>query len=97
VNQVASLVGGTALASDRLDEKLIDGAVNQVAHFVGGTALASAEVDEKVSDAALNWVAELNQTLSDIMRRLQTGLIQNYLLAMSLGIFLLACLYIIFR
>jgi NADH:ubiquinone oxidoreductase subunit 5 (subunit L)/multisubunit Na+/H+ antiporter MnhA subunit len=97
VNQVASLVGGTALASDRLDEKLIDGAVNQVAHFVGGTALASAEVDEEVSDAALNWVAELNQTLSDIMRRLQTGLIQNYLLAMSLGIFLLACLYIIFR
>jgi NADH-quinone oxidoreductase subunit L len=99
VNRIASLIGSTALASARVDEKLIDGTVNQVAAFVGGTALASAEVevDEDVSDAALNWVAELNQTLSDIMRRLQTGLIQNYLLAMSLGIFLLACLYIIFR
>jgi NADH:ubiquinone oxidoreductase subunit 5 (subunit L)/multisubunit Na+/H+ antiporter MnhA subunit len=97
VNRVASFVGGTALASSQIDEKVIDGAVNQVAHFVGGTAQASAEGDEEVSDAAVNWVAELNQTLSDIMRRLQTGLIQNYLLAMSLGIFLLACLYIILR
>jgi NADH-quinone oxidoreductase subunit L len=97
VNQVAAFVGGTALASSQIDEKLIDGAVNQVAHFVGGTALAAAEGDEKVIDTTVNWVAELNQTLSDIARRLQTGLIQNYLLAMALGIFLLACLYIIFR
>jgi NADH:ubiquinone oxidoreductase subunit 5 (subunit L)/multisubunit Na+/H+ antiporter MnhA subunit len=71
--------------------------VNQVAHFVGGTAMASTEVDEEVIDARIDWVAELNQTVSDIMRRLQTGLIQNYLLAMAFGIFVLACMYIIFR
>jgi hypothetical protein len=97
VNQVAHLVAGTAMASARIDEGVIDGAVNQVAHFVGGTAMASTEVTEEVIEARIDWVAELNQTVSDIMRRLQTGLIQNYLLAMALGIFLLACLYIIFR
>ncbi|MGH7381436.1 MAG: NADH-quinone oxidoreductase subunit L [Candidatus Methylomirabilales bacterium] len=97
VNQVAHFVAGTAMASARIDERVIDGAVNQVAHFVGGTAMASTEVDEEVVDARVDWVAELNQTVSDIMRRLQTGLIQNYLLAMALGIFLVACLYIIFR
>ncbi|MGH7406080.1 MAG: NADH-quinone oxidoreductase subunit L, partial [Candidatus Methylomirabilales bacterium] len=97
VNQVAYFVAGTAMASARIDEGVIDGAVNQVAHFVGGTAMASSEVDEEAIDAGIDWVAELNQTVSDIMRRLQTGLIQNYLLAMALGIFLLACLYIIFR
>jgi NADH-quinone oxidoreductase subunit L len=97
VNQVAYFVAGTAMASARIDERVIDGAVNQVAHFVGGTAMASTEVDEGVIDARVDWVAELNQTVSDIMRRLQTGLIQNYLLAMALGIFVLACLYIIFR
>ncbi|MGH7430645.1 MAG: proton-conducting transporter membrane subunit, partial [Candidatus Methylomirabilales bacterium] len=97
VNQVAYFVAGTAMASARIDEGVIDGAVNQVAHFVGGTAMASSEVDEEAIDAGIDWVAELNQTVSDVMRRLQTGLIQNYLLAMALGIFLLACLYIIFR
>ncbi|MGH7479079.1 MAG: proton-conducting transporter membrane subunit, partial [Candidatus Methylomirabilales bacterium] len=97
VNQVAHFVAGTAMASARIDEGVIDGAVNQMAHFVGGTAMASTEVDEEVVDARVDWVAELNQTVSDIMRRLQTGLIQNYLLAMALGIFLVACLYIIFR
>ena len=97
VNQVAYFVAGTAMASARIDERVIDGTVNQVAHFVGGTAMASTEVDEEAIDARVDWVAELNQTVSDIMRRLQTGLIQNYLLAMALGIFVLACLYIIFR
>jgi len=97
VNQVAHFVAGTAMASARIDERVIDGTVNQVAHFVGGTAMAPTEVDEEAIDARVDWVAELNQTVSDIMRRLQTGLIQNYLLAMALGIFVLACLYIIFR
>ncbi|HZY31626.1 MAG TPA: proton-conducting transporter membrane subunit, partial [Candidatus Methylomirabilis sp.] len=97
VNQVAHFVAGTAMASARIDERVIDGAVNQAAHFVGGTAMASTEVDEEAIDARVDWVAELNQTVSDFMRRLQTGLIQNYLLAMALGIFLVACLYIIFR
>ncbi len=97
VNQVAYFVAGTAMASAKIDEGVIDGAVNQVAHFVGGTAMASTEVDEEVIDARIDWVAELNQTVSDIMRRLQTGLIQNYLLTMAFGIFVLACLYIIFR
>jgi NADH-quinone oxidoreductase subunit L len=97
VNQVAHFVAGTAMASARIDEGVIDGAVNQVAHFVGGTAMASTEVDEEVIDARIDWVAELNQTVSDIMRRLQTGLIQNYLLAMAFGIFVVACMYIIFR
>ncbi|KRT68000.1 MAG: NADH-quinone oxidoreductase subunit L, NADH dehydrogenase I, chain L, NDH-1, chain L, partial [candidate division NC10 bacterium CSP1-5] len=97
VNQVASFIGGAGRASSRIDERVIDGTVNQVAHFVGGTAMASTEVDEEAIDARVDWVAELNQTVSDIMRRLQTGLIQNYLLAMALGIFVLACLYIIFR
>jgi hypothetical protein len=85
------------MASARIDARVIDGAVNQVAHFVGGTAMASTEAEEEVIDARVDWVAELNQTVSDIMRRLQTGLIQNYLLAMALGIFLLASLYIILR
>jgi len=42
-------------------------------------------------------LADLNQGLSEILRRVQTGLAQNYLLAGALGILLIAGFFVIFQ
>jgi NADH-quinone oxidoreductase subunit L len=50
-----------------------------------------------VVDAAVDGLADLNQRLSEILRRVQTGMIQNYLLAMALGIVLIAGFFVILQ
>ncbi len=97
VNRVAALNLSLSDISSRGDEKVIDGAVNRVADIVVGSGSSFSVVDEKVIDGAVNKVADLNQGLARILRRLQTGLIHNYLLVMALGIFLVASLFMIFR
>jgi NADH-quinone oxidoreductase subunit L len=71
--------------------------VNTVGYFVLGSSVALAKADEGVLDAGIDELADLNQRLSEILRRMQTGMIQNYLLAMALGILLIAGFYMIFQ
>jgi hypothetical protein len=44
----------------------------------------------------VNAIADLIQGGSQTFRRIQTGLLQNYLLAMAMGIFVIVSLYYFF-
>jgi NADH-quinone oxidoreductase subunit L len=56
---------------------------------------ASQELDSKVVDGAINDVASGGSRLSNLFRRLQSGVTQQYLIGFALGIFLLL-VYMIF-
>jgi NADH:ubiquinone oxidoreductase subunit 5 (subunit L)/multisubunit Na+/H+ antiporter MnhA subunit len=97
VNTIAALVLRSGAASSKVDQTVVDGAVNGIGDFVLGWSAISSKVDVDVVDAAVDGLADLNQRLSEILRRVQTGLIQNYLLAMALGIVLIAGFFVIFQ
>jgi len=42
--------------------------------------------DDYVVDGAVNGMARLTQGISGVLRRLQTGVVQNYALAIVLGV-----------
>jgi hypothetical protein len=44
-------------------------------------------------DGLVNAIADLIQGGSQAFRRTQTGVIQNYLLAMAMGVFVIVCLF----
>ncbi len=80
----------------QVDDKVVDGAVNGAATVTIGVSTGSDWNDIKIVDGAVNKIADVIQDSSAISRRLQTGVIQNYILAMALGIFLIVSVYIIF-
>jgi NADH:ubiquinone oxidoreductase subunit 5 (subunit L)/multisubunit Na+/H+ antiporter MnhA subunit len=96
VNGVAHLVLGASATSSTVDERVVDGAVNGVAHLVLGASATSSTVDERVVDGAVNGVATLALGASATSRRLHTGVVQHYILALALGIFVIAILYLLF-
>ena len=53
-------------------------------------------LDRLVVDGSVNGVAVLVQSGARAFRLIQTGLVQNYLLVMALGVFVFATLYLIF-
>jgi NADH:ubiquinone oxidoreductase subunit 5 (subunit L)/multisubunit Na+/H+ antiporter MnhA subunit len=81
----------------KMDGKVIDGAVNKVARLVLGASATSSQVDERAVDGAVNKVAHLVQAASATLRRLHTGVVQHYILALALGIFVIAILYLTFQ
>jgi NADH:ubiquinone oxidoreductase subunit 5 (subunit L)/multisubunit Na+/H+ antiporter MnhA subunit len=97
VNKIGDFVLGWSAISSKVDQTVVDGAVNKIGDFVMDWSAISWRVDEHVVDAAVNELADLNQGLSEILRRVQTGLVQNYLLAMALGIVLIAGFFVIFQ
>jgi len=80
-----------------VDEKVVDGAVNAVADVILGASTTSARADRTLVDGAVNRIADLVLWAGAVLRRLQTGVIQNYLLAMVVGIFVIAVLFLMFR
>ncbi len=97
VNGVVSLVRRSSTAASRLDEIVIDGAVNATATLVLGSSATSSKVDVTVVDGAVNKIADLIQRCSVALRYLQTGVLQQYILAMALGILLMVGVYLIIR
>ena len=55
------------------------------------------KMDGKVIDGAVNKVVHLVLGASATLRRLHTGVVQHYILALALGIFVIAILYLIFQ
>ena len=55
------------------------------------------KLDGKVIDGAVNGVATLALGASATSRRLHTGVVQHYILALALGIFVIAILYLLFN
>ncbi|MGH9197896.1 MAG: hypothetical protein ACRD1T_19405, partial [Acidimicrobiia bacterium] len=94
-----SVVGGTIVLAEVLtwiDIHIVDGLVNLTRHltvifFGHGSSL----FDQYVVDGAVNGGAGLAQRSSTLLRRLQTGFVQNYALVMGAGLILLAAVYLI--
>jgi NADH-quinone oxidoreductase subunit L len=97
VNRVAAFIMGTSDISWKTDQRVVDGAVNTVATFIVGTSDMSWKADQKVVDRGVDMLAELGQGMGDLLRKVQTGLIQNYFMVMALGILLIAGFLMILR
>ena len=94
----ATVVRGTMSGSRQLwsfDGRVVDGAVNGAGWITRVSAWCSHLVDKYVVDGAVNAVGWSASESSFSLRRLQTGLIQNYALVMLLGVFLFVSLYLL--
>ncbi len=79
-----------------VDERIVDGVVNASATFTRLYANWSGILDRLVVDGSVNGVAVIVQSGARAFRLVQTGIVQNYLLIMALGVFVFATLYLIF-
>jgi NADH-quinone oxidoreductase subunit L len=79
-----------------VDARIVDGVVNGCAAFTRLYANWSGILDRLVVDGSVNGVAVIVQSGARAFRLLQTGVVQNYLLVMALGVFVFATIYLIF-
>jgi len=97
----ATVIRGTLLLSDLLswfDVNIVDGFVNLTRHitvyvFGHGSNL----FDRHIVDGAVNGAAFAAQQSSRLVRRLQSGFVQNYALVMGGGILLLTAVYLVLK
>jgi NADH-quinone oxidoreductase subunit L len=96
----ATAIRGT-LSSGRglwtFDRKVVDGAVDGSGWLTRLSAWASHMIDKYVVDGLVNLVGWTAGQGSFFVRRLQTGLVQNYALLMIFGVFAFLTLYLIAR
>ena len=69
--------------------KRFDGANNKFAQLIVKTSNASNFVDVNIVDGAVNGIATIGEKASKGLRRVQTGVTMNYVLAFVIGIILL--------
>jgi len=95
------VVGGTLVLCRILwwiDANIVDGLVNLVRHatvFVGGHGMSI--FDKFVVDGAVNGLAWTAWRGSGALRRVQSGVVQNYALIMGGGIILLGVVYLFLK
>ncbi len=80
----------------RVDEKVVDGAVNRAATVTMKVSIGSDWTDIKIVDGLVNKIADIIQGGSRGLRLIHTGMVQNYILAITIGIFFIVSAYIIF-
>jgi NADH-quinone oxidoreductase subunit L len=90
--------GGKALANSlwRFDERVIDGAVNGASHMTVQTSEGSSRFDLQTIDGSVNGLSVVIRFGAQAFRLLQTGFVQNYVLAMVLGLFVIVTAYVFF-
>jgi NADH-quinone oxidoreductase subunit L len=90
--------GGKALMGWlwRFDEQVIDGAVNGASQLTLDTSTSSGRFDLYTIDGSVNGVSVVIQYGARVFRLLQTGFVQNYVLAMVLGLFVIVTAYLFF-
>jgi NADH:ubiquinone oxidoreductase subunit 5 (subunit L)/multisubunit Na+/H+ antiporter MnhA subunit len=96
-----SVIRGTVLLSEVLswiDVHIIDGVVNLTRHitlflFGHGSNL----FDQFVVDGVVNGSAAIAKRSSTLLRRAQSGFVQNYALVMGAGVILLVAVYLVTR
>jgi NADH-quinone oxidoreductase subunit L len=94
----ATFVRGTWASASGLwkfDRRVVDGAVDGSGWLTQLAAWVSHMIDKYVVDGFVNLLAHLAGAASYTLRRLQTGLVQNYALMMVFGVFALLTLYLI--
>jgi NADH-quinone oxidoreductase subunit L len=79
------------------DRKVVDGVVNGAGRITIVSSWLSGLTDRTVVDGVVNLVGWVIQEGSHALRRLQTGLVQNYALLMLFGIFAFVSMYLFVR
>jgi NADH-quinone oxidoreductase subunit L len=80
-----------------VDATVVDLIPNGTAAATRGASLLSDVFDQNVVDGAVNGVADGFEKGWRLVRRAQTGAVQNYALVMGAGLFGLVAVYLIFR
>ena len=88
--------GGGRLLWD-FDASVVDGAVNGVALLTRAFSWIASLFDQYVVDGAVNGVADTLQAGFLLVRRAQTGRVQNYAFVMGAGLFCVVMAYLLFR
>ena len=78
--------------ADWFDRRVIDGLVDGAARLARGVSRLAIVVDEGAVDGAVNGIGRAHLSVSSVLRRLQTGRIYNYALAVVLGVVLVIML-----
>jgi NADH-quinone oxidoreductase subunit L len=81
-------------AADWVDRHIIDGLVDGAAGLARRVSRLAIFFDEGVVDGAVNGVGRIHLAASSLLRRLQTGYIYNYALAVVLGVVLVITLIV---
>ena len=95
-----AIVGGTKQFANMLcwlDAHIVDGIVNGAALVTKGLSSGSILFDGGIVDGLVNLTGAIVQGASRVLRRVQTGYVQNYALVMAIGIFLLLSVYILWH
>ena len=79
-----------------VDAEGVDGTVNGASRLTVFLSQVSALFDFRGVDGLVNAIADLIQGGSQSLKRIQTGMIQNYILAMALGVFAIVSLFYFF-
>ncbi len=96
----ATFVAGTMSSGRALwmfDRRVVDGFVNGSSWLTMFGSWLSALTDRAVVDGLVNGVGRRLQQVSYSVRRLQTGLVQNYAMLMLFGVFAFVSLYLFVR
>ncbi len=81
-----------------IDTNIVDGLVNLVRHFtVIVLGHGSSLFDRFVVDGTVNGIAAGAKDSSTLIRRAQTGMVQNYLLVMGGGVVVLVAVYLLIQ
>jgi NADH-quinone oxidoreductase subunit L len=78
------------------DEHVVDGAVNGASHLIIQSSEESGRFDLQTIDGSVNGLSVVIQFGARAFRLLQTGFVQNYVLAMVLGLFVIVTAYVFF-
>jgi NADH-quinone oxidoreductase subunit L len=78
------------------DERVVDGAVNGASHLIIQGSEESGRFDLQTIDGSVNGLSVVIQFGARAFRLLQTGFVQNYVLAMVLGLFVIVTAYVFF-
>jgi NADH-quinone oxidoreductase subunit L len=78
------------------DDRVIDGAVNGASHMTIQTSAESGRFDLQTIDGSVNGLSVVIRFGARAFRLLQTGFVQNYVLAMVLGLFVIVTAYVFF-
>jgi NADH-quinone oxidoreductase subunit L len=78
------------------DERVVDGAVNGASHLIIQGSQESGRFDLQTIDGSVNGLSVVIQFGARAFRLLQTGFVQNYVLAMVLGLFVIVTAYVFF-
>jgi NADH-quinone oxidoreductase subunit L len=79
-----------------VDASIVDGIVNGCSWITVGLSKLSGIFDLRTVDGAVNGIAVILTNWALGLRRLQTGAVQNYALAMLFGVFLILSLFLLY-